>query len=444
MDTAISHIEFEAIIVDTVTPGTKIELDFALSGSGGYNKTVTLTVQVGEKPRKGFYSHRNGNLRFTVSNFGQYGFSYGSFNPLGYDGFKYLDSTSNELFEAAFLIGTDSNHVSDGARTVADEPDNDFSVAPGGDMIIHTPGAVADQETFSIFNDSRAENPIGVEITQKSYNWDEPPDDNFIILQYVIRNMADTAINNIYAGLFFDWNLNPTWYDAAGYDSANNLGYIYHDSIGVPYYIAAKYRGITVLNEEGVVTHKLHATNPSLPNYSLTEAEKYQFLSDSVFESYSYTHYNQAHVLSTGPFNLMPGQIDTALFAIVAADSSLSNLIAAAAGAKTKFQSATDVFSGEEGILPEDFTLNQNYPNPFNPTTTISFRLKSRSEVTLSIYNILGEKVVDLLRRDFPAGTYEIIWNGRDKENGEVASGLYFYRLTASGQSLTKKMILLK
>jgi len=89
---------------------------------------------------------------------------------------------------------------------------------------------------------------------------------------------------------------------------------------------------------------------------------------------------------------------------------------------------------------PEQINLFQNYPNPFNPVTVISYQLSAISEVDLSIYNILGQKVAALVNKKQPAGTYTVEWNAAG-----FASGIYFYRLqTESGFVQTKKLLFQK
>jgi len=97
-----------------------------------------------------------------------------------------------------------------------------------------------------------------------------------------------------------------------------------------------------------------------------------------------------------------------------------------------------------EVIVPEGFTLDQNYPNPFNPKTTISFSLPTTSHVTLEIFNVLGQQVTTLVDQTMGAGQHQIDWNSTDQSGSPVASGVYFYRLTTSEQTLSKKMLLLK
>lgn len=100
--------------------------------------------------------------------------------------------------------------------------------------------------------------------------------------------------------------------------------------------------------------------------------------------------------------------------------------------------SPTSVGSDETTI--NDFQLFQNYPNPFNPTTKISFNLKDGGNVSLTVYNALGEMVTDLVSGYLNSGKHEIVFNAAN-----LASGIYFYRL-AAGNEFTdfKKMILMK
>lgn len=89
--------------------------------------------------------------------------------------------------------------------------------------------------------------------------------------------------------------------------------------------------------------------------------------------------------------------------------------------------------------IPNTYSLSQNYPNPFNPTTNISFDIPSASNVNLRVYNILGAEVKVLANLHLSAGKYDVQFDA-----SELPSGTYFYRLTSSNFSETKKMILIK
>lgn len=99
---------------------------------------------------------------------------------------------------------------------------------------------------------------------------------------------------------------------------------------------------------------------------------------------------------------------------------------------------------GNDPRIPVAVQLRQNYPNPFNPSTTIIFSLPSPQFVDLIIYNTLGQKVQTLMSGFMTSGTHSLAWDGRNQDNVEVASGLYFYRLRTPRATQTRKMMLLR
>jgi len=94
--------------------------------------------------------------------------------------------------------------------------------------------------------------------------------------------------------------------------------------------------------------------------------------------------------------------------------------------------------------LPREFDLRQNYPNPFNPTTVIEYALSKASQVKIQVFNILGQKVRNLVDEKQDAGYKTISWDGKDDNGKEVSSGIYFYRIVAGNFVKYKKMTLLK
>jgi hypothetical protein len=89
--------------------------------------------------------------------------------------------------------------------------------------------------------------------------------------------------------------------------------------------------------------------------------------------------------------------------------------------------------------LPKEFKLEQNYPNPFNPTTTIEFAIPQKGRYTISIYNILGQRLNILTEADYEAGYYKVNFDA-----SRYSSGIYFYRLSGEKVNISKKMLLVK
>jgi hypothetical protein len=99
----------------------------------------------------------------------------------------------------------------------------------------------------------------------------------------------------------------------------------------------------------------------------------------------------------------------------------------------------TDVHESDTTTLPVVFSLSQNSPNPFNATTTIPYDLKSAGDVTLEVYNLMGQKAATLIDGYMDAGKHTVNWDA-----SSYASGIYFYKLSVNDQIFTKRMTLLK
>ncbi len=100
--------------------------------------------------------------------------------------------------------------------------------------------------------------------------------------------------------------------------------------------------------------------------------------------------------------------------------------------------------TASDNTLPTTYSLAQNYPNPFNPTTNINFTMPVTAKATITVYNVLGKVVAVPFDGMATAGENVVTWNGRDMNGDQVASGVYFYRLSTDKYTETRKMMLLK
>lgn len=106
-------------------------------------------------------------------------------------------------------------------------------------------------------------------------------------------------------------------------------------------------------------------------------------------------------------------------------------------------QESTTAGIHEEGVLlPATMTLHQNFPNPFNPSTTIRFEVLKSSYVALGVYDLLGRRIKTLVEAEKGPGSHKIEWDGADGMGIKMPSGVYFYRMTSSGQSQTRRLVL--
>jgi hypothetical protein len=145
----------------------------------------------------------------------------------------------------------------------------------------------------------------------------------------------------------------------------------------------------------------------------------------------------------TGVISGQPTSVDTAHFTVRITDSS--------APALTDIQhltlvinSGSDVEDDNSSVIPQDFVLKQNHPNPFNSSTSIEYSLPKHAHVTVEIFNVLGQRVRSLVDGEQSGGRYAIEWDGRSDNGHELATGIYFYRLSDGDHAEVKKMLLLK
>ena len=109
------------------------------------------------------------------------------------------------------------------------------------------------------------------------------------------------------------------------------------------------------------------------------------------------------------------------------------------------FMFSIDVVGIDELLnRPDEYALHQNYPNPFNPSTTIKYGLPQSAEISLTVYNLMGQEIISLIDETQEAGWYEHNWNGIDEKGQTVATGLYLARLESAGFSQTIKMVYLR
>ena len=94
--------------------------------------------------------------------------------------------------------------------------------------------------------------------------------------------------------------------------------------------------------------------------------------------------------------------------------------------------------------MPNRYSLSQNYPNPFNPVTTISYQIEKNEFVDLSIFDLNGNLIKNIIHQHVNAGPGIVNWDGKSNSGQNVSGGIYLYTLESSTFSKTKKMILLK
>ena len=415
----------------TVSPDADNDdkLRFAVSiTSNGYSDRDLVSLAV--NPDETYTAtHASPQVQTSITTQGNIGWL--DFQGSQGSGFQYLGK--NVLYEGGLMIGTSATQVSDCIRGEdVNVQDDDFEAVTNLEIV--SPGLYFgfNEEGFVVLKDSQAENPIGVEIGQISVLGvsNMPLADGVLGLLYNIWNTGDMDINDLYIGLFFDWDIGQDKLDKAAFDSERSMSYVYNNDAQPISFLSTK----LLTHDIGVSYRTIN--NVDELNDGFTDEEKWAFLSGGI-QTTNLNDTNVSTLLSAGPLTIPANDGIDVAFAIIAAQNFvLLRLIADQC--QILFDQLTDIPS-EERVLPSHFELEQNYPNPFNLSTTINYSLPRPSFVQLKIYNLLGNEIEILVESQQPAGKYNVIWNAR-----HLPCGIYLYQLIAEDYIETRKLILQK
>jgi serine protease len=410
---------FRVVVKNTMPYNRAVNFTLRIQ-DGGYTDVFLIPVFMSPT----YNNHTANNIKVTLTNRGSIGFN--DF-PGNQQGIGFVFGGANQLFEGGLLIGYSTTKLVNIVRNASGGQDKDFS---SSQPYVIGPGTISDQDGSTSFTDSAAPstNRVGVRVNMYSYAFINSPDNNYIIVRYDIENISGATITNLYAGLFFDWDIQNFATNKAAYDTIRQLGYAWDAGSTVSVYC-----GSSVL--EGTAGFRALVNNSSI---DLSDAAKYGWLSGGIVTNSAVDDIH--YTVSSGPYTLAPGATARVAFALIGGNN-LAELQSSADAAVAKWNAIKILLDVNEGnrTIPLTYSLEQNYPNPFNPTTEIRYQTKEVGNVLLTIYDVLGREVATLVNERKPAGMYTAHWNAQNLPNG-----VYFYRVVAGDFVETKKMILMK
>jgi len=359
---------------------------------------------------------------------------------IGYDpqtprqgrGFRYPKNDTSALYLASFVLGNGPEYLVDRFYNQTGI-DQDWQL---NDSIRNRlPCWNADQLLQASFSDLGHPQPKNIIVDQRALGLNQPALDNAVILVYDLWPVASIAAYNLYAGIIADFDIVPT-------DRLHDLARTFPEQRAVlmrNVNSQTRFFGIKLLfpDTSAFLTCIDHAAYV-YPDSAMTDAMKYRIINGSIAVPVSDRPFNWSVAISTGPFNLIPGQSRQRLaFAFIAATDSESFL--------TTCQTVQDWFDNNVG-LAED----QGIPEPVHPSlkaqpgiftrrTTISYQLTEPCRVRLTAHDITGRTVARLFEGRLPAGNHQFNWNPI-----KLVPGIYFVRLQTGENQQTVRTLLLK
>ena len=341
---------------------------------------------------------------------------------------------------SSLVISTSAGQVSD-ALPEADPSSTDHTMQ---EDFVRAPNTVLSvlsylQRTYQDgrvrLTDSGASDPLGVEILQRSYVDGDSNTEDFVLLRYGILNQNSTTLDNLFVGLAIDWEASTTsGGDFSGFDAIRQTGYIMDAPAG---------QETLVLGTRLLIQEPLHYQTPTRQEmYShdgegLTTERKRGLMTDGI-ETGSRENADLVQWTSTGPFRLRPGDSTVVAFAVVSG-TSIDDFLMNADRALYLWQNRT-VSSEDERPLPgREWTLAAPYPHPAIFPMQLRFEAPEQGAVQLTIYDLLGRRIREVIDRQYNQGQHTVTWDGMDEAGKRVASGLYLIRMSA--RSATQNVV---
>jgi len=350
------------------------------------------------------------------------GFSYGTYGSL--------------FYEAGLMVGVATsarNKVVDLVRG-EDNIAADRDLVPVENVVKIEPPLRADFDAQGKFDDSNARlEVIGLDITHKAFAWEKAGHRKYVIFEYDITNKTSETLQNLYAGIFADWDIINAAENKADYDSFRYLGYTF--STGA----TPVHAGIQLLTPYPFYVYSLDNTTSGNGGVSMSDSnnfstdDKFVTLTTNRFTAGGGSGRDVAQVISTGGLLLPPGETVTVAFALMAGDD-LADL-------QNTADSAYKQYNGKipNANFDDEFILYQNYPNPAASFTKIEFDLKEEHMIRLSLQDKSGREVRTLKEGTTRRGRHAVLL-----QTDLLSAGNYFYTLEVEGKTQSKRMIIVR
>jgi len=361
--------------------------------------------------------HNLGSLAFTV-------YPYGSC----YD-FRFPCDSLGVLPKGSLWVGNTEDFVLD--RDYG--PNDDWQIDTLNEGYLALGGThTSDEDARAVFNDSGHQNPKGINVVQQSYNWIDPPFDNFVIVCYLISYSGNLPIDNLYVGQFMNYDIVDSATNFGDTDTLNRVVYMWSDADSF-------YHGLKLLDPQFISNLSLiDNTEYLVPNSFISDSVKFRFLNGTISLPQTTNPDDYSAIASTGPYTLYPSDTLVVAFAAIGAQG-LQEFYVASENAQILYDSLfvsvkenkyTAMSSG--GI----FTIKSN---PVRNKIKIEYTLTKKTKVHLSIYDATGRLVSDIVNEHQKSGSYH-----RNFDMTDLSHGVYFIRLRTDNKSNVKKAIFLK
>jgi hypothetical protein len=371
--------------------------------------------------------HDTGNLIMKVTARGCIGDTVTPTSGNIINGFKYPRTGSNWLYFGGFAIGNSFTYVADGHYAPGGVVSRDFKVVDSLNRVFLHGG----QEWQCAYNDSGDPIPQSIKITQYSIGSPNPLYDDGVIMQFTATNMGTSPVNDLYAGLFFDFDMGTATTNRCGNDTIGRSMWMRQNTtdnptIGVKILAPQSWANLSCIDHDSFV----------YPLQGSPDSIKYKFLAGIIRKYTSNRDYDWSIMASIGPFSLAPVEEYSFAFGLLGG-ASLADFNANGESLQSYYNQIQGI---SENSLPKVNLpmLKLSTLNPVKDKGLVKLQVSEKGKVVLNLYDALGRYVNTLWKGTGPCDE-NITFNTQN-----LSAGLYFLRLNTKNESKTLKVIISK
>lgn len=436
---------------DSVNIKNKVNaLKIVIKAGAAPNSIVTLDVKIYDQQGRVNYQRISFTINVDYINYHENDISVTitSNSRLGYKsdqqkdgiGFKYKDF-ANMLYDGGLMVGVNASKVSDNLRALAAAQDADFASTSVVKRLNPTVRSKSDLESEFADSKAAAGKAVPVRVRQRTFAYDTPGNTKYVIVEYNIKNRGTSDLNDLYAGICMDWDIDTPTVNKIKEDAARKMGYTYSSQSN------GLYAGIKVLSSNADWKHYAIDNDASgqggiVMTDGFSPAEKYQALSNNRAEAGVNGSGNDViDVVSTGPFNnIAPNDSVVVAFALIAGED-VKDIQKSADSAQAHYKTTKKDDTGIADANGAGFGISNLYPNPANSSLSIQLDLNTNKAAALYLYDMQGKRIAEIWSSvSNNLGKQTIVYS---TEN--LAAGIYHVSLQVKGEKeLVKKLVIIK
>lgn len=353
-------------------------------------------------------------------------------------GFTYFGT--NLLYEAGFMVGTTSSAVSDCFRgATAGSADADFQSSIKAYKTL--PSVFSEFDVHGQFSDMPASPTQNLLITHNAYAWSTIGNRKYVIVEYSMKNTGTTPLNNLYAGIAADWDIDQATAseNKADYNATTKMGYVYSTAA------SGKFAGIKLLtNTAPPVNYNIDNVAGGGGGTDINDATDYYGTGDK-YTTLSTNRYQAGtaatigtdivEVMSSGPFNINSGDSVKVAFALIAGDD-LADIVKSADSAQAHYD--PPITTGINAISKTEINA-MVYPNPATNDLNFVINTTKSENIDIVLVNTLGQTVKHIVRNNLTVG-----YNQINTDISQLPIGTYFYQIKTDDKILKGKVVITK